>query len=351
MINFLQAELDKYIIHKVGNKLRQEGINISRNTTTVIDESIREVFLRFLLSPFNNNENIYRFHHPTNLELNEVYTYALEIMKDNNLLKEYSVNIARHLYECSVHPKVKSGELYIVLLKNCIVNDKSTDAIGIFKTENKDIYIKVKDDNGVFDVMYDDGINVNNLDKGCIVLNDNSGSGFIVSVVDSIGRSNNEAKYWRDDFLSVVPLQTEQFQTEQYLTIFNQFITKVQSNNGKEEQMRLRSKTLDYFTDREFFNTSDFYDSVIKTPEYIEAFEMFKSNYENSNGVDLEEGFKIAPKTVQKMKRRLRNLIRLDTDVEIRVKKLYPDNYDFIERGFDEDKGMFFYKVYFNQEN
>ena len=68
--------------------------------------------------------------------------------------------MARHLYNQSEHPKIQSGELYIAYFADCQLDDEITDAIGIFKSENKDIYLKPSDQNGDLEISYEHGINI-----------------------------------------------------------------------------------------------------------------------------------------------------------------------------------------------
>jgi hypothetical protein len=54
-----------------------------------------------------------------------------------------SASMARHLYEQSTHPKVKGGELYIVYFEGLPVNGRMHKAIGLYKTENKSLFLDV----------------------------------------------------------------------------------------------------------------------------------------------------------------------------------------------------------------
>ena len=45
-------------------------------------------------------------------------------------------SLVRYLYDKSIHPQIKGGELYVAYLKNCVLEDELVDAVGIFKTEN-----------------------------------------------------------------------------------------------------------------------------------------------------------------------------------------------------------------------
>ena len=51
---------------------------------------------------------------------------------------EFIVKYVDGLYEQSKHPNIKQGDLYVVHFKDCILDGETIDAIGLFKSENKD---------------------------------------------------------------------------------------------------------------------------------------------------------------------------------------------------------------------
>ena len=67
--------------------------------------------------------------------------------------------------------EVITGEFYMVLFDNVVVDGEVCNALGIFKSENKDTFLKVylKDQN--FELGSQQGINIKKLDKGCIIFN------------------------------------------------------------------------------------------------------------------------------------------------------------------------------------
>jgi hypothetical protein len=64
------------------------------------------------------------------------------------------------------------------------------------------------------------------------------------------------------------------------------------------------------------------------------------------------QSFSISNPAVKSIKRKIKNLIKLDTDIEIKVKapSAEASETSYIERGYDELKGMHYYKVFFNEE-
>ena len=63
------------------------------------------------------------------------------------------------------------------------------------------------------------------------------------------------------------------------------------------------------------------------------------------------DAFDISKPILQKEKRKIKNYIKLDTNIQIKLDFNNPESSQrFIEQGYDEERGMNFYKVYFNKE-
>ena len=188
-------DLERLTIHKVGNASNEDPLVLSQQPLELKDETIGNLLLSYFIQPFTNNAEYFRFTHDADLHLNEVFKYCSLIFEDIESFQEQSVNIAKHLYKVSTHPKIKGGELYIVHFSKCQVDGEEVEAIGIFKSENRDTYLKVYLQNENYELNYDDGININKLDKGCLVFNTGQEEGYKVSIVDS--NSKQEAVYWK----------------------------------------------------------------------------------------------------------------------------------------------------------
>lgn len=136
--NFIEAVIENSFVHRVGNKIADEQYFISKKSI-VFDESLKTLLSHYFLSSFKSEE-LYHFHHDANLSLNEAHTFVKDIFGNPKSLHEQSVNLAKHLYNQSIHPKIKGGEFYIVYFKCCILNGKTLDAVGLFKSENKETF-------------------------------------------------------------------------------------------------------------------------------------------------------------------------------------------------------------------
>ncbi len=335
------------IVHNIGNKLREEEIQISRSTLE-LDQPVKDLLLKYFLSPFTSTE-YYHLHHESEVQLNEVYTYVTRIFDDPDELLVQSINLAKHLYEQSSHPKIKSGEFYVVYFKRCMVEDQEVDAIGLFKSENKDTYLKVYPKGDNYEINYEDGININKLDKGCMIYNIEKDKGYLVSIVDSVSRGL-EAQYWKDDFLHLKPREDNYHHTKNVLNLCKSFVVEKLPEDfeaTKADQAIMLNKSVDYFKLNDSFRMDDFAAEVIQQPEVIKAFKEYSNQFEMDRDVKLIDGFDISSSALKKQQKVFKSVIKLDKNFHIYIH----GNREMIERGTDEANGMHYYKFFYKEES
>ena len=100
----MEQYIERIAVHSVGNKANGDAILLS-SSELMPDESIRNLLATYFLSPFKSEE-YYNLYHESSLELNEAYNFVSRIFDDPQALHEQSVQLAKHLYEQSNHPKI-----------------------------------------------------------------------------------------------------------------------------------------------------------------------------------------------------------------------------------------------------
>ena len=303
MQDFSSVNIKNMIIHNVGNKVKGESLEISTEICDANNEVTNQYLKQFFFSTFKFDVT-YRFVHETDIAMNEIYNYVKHIFENPSEFYEQSVNIAKHLYEVSVHPNIKAGELYIVYLQNCIIDDNVTDAIGIYKSESKDYYLQVNSNGKRYDIECQQGINPKKLDKGCLIFN-LSDSNYKVYIVD---RNINDAMYWKKNFLMIEEEKNEYTNTAKVLKSCKKYIAK--KENIEPEKFKV----------------------------YIDSY-------------DVDNKFSISSNAVTKIKKTIKKCIKLDDNVEIKFSDTVDDIDNLIEKGYDREKKRKYYKIYYNDED
>lgn len=345
-VNFKSASLKKLMVHYVGSKNNLDPVYISPFALK-LDEETMQVLSDAFLQKFNSIFEYHSFHHPSSLSFNEVYQYASQLFGDEELFEETSGKMARHLYESSTHPKVKGGELYVALFEGLPVESRMCSAVGLFKTENKALFLDVEQQGGKLSLQMKEGVELNKIDKGCLIINNKRDEGFDVLIFDNQNRGE-EAQYWKEKFLNLVPQQNAYHHTQHLLSLTKQFVTEqLQSERElpKNEQIEMLHRSMDYFKAKESFDIEEFQQEVFGDEGTIEAFRNFGSRYTEHHNFDIASNFEISGQAVKKGLRVYKSVLKLDKNFHIYIH----GNTDLIEKGQD-DNGRKYYKIYYQEE-
>lgn len=348
MLEYIKCNIYSIVLHAIGNKNEDEGIIFSKRKLLIEKPETRVALLQYFLLSFKTNV-FYNFFHETDLCLNEVYTYIKKIFENPEELYGQSIALAKHLYEQSTHPKIKRGEFYTVYFKDCILDGMVLDAVGLFKSENKDIFLKVNSSKEGFDVDSEKGININKLDKGCLIFNTQQEKGFIICIVDSMNKGI-ETKYWVEDFLHIRQQKDSFYNTENVLAMCKKFVTQKLSQQytlSKVEQSALLNRSLKNLEGQKEVELNDYIKNVFVKPEFIDQFNEYKKLYKEESDVDISNSFIVSHSAIKKQGKNFKKAIKLDKNFDIYI---HGDE-KYIQKGVDEETGLHYYKFLFREEN
>ncbi|WP_410221857.1 nucleoid-associated protein [Pedobacter sp.] len=351
MVSFFEASLSELSVHRVGNKQQDEFYVLSDKSMHIQDELLNQLLKQYFLAPYQKINEIYRFTHPNNdLSLNEIFHFAEEVFNNGELFHENSKKIATYLYEISNHPKIKSGEVYVVYFENVQIEGDLHDAIGIFKSETKESYLKVSPAQNGFTISYEqEAININKLDKGCLIFNTEKEEGYKVAVIDQTNR-NGEAVYWKDEFLKLKVRNDNFNQTQNILGVYKSFVTEKLDEEfevEKTDKIDLLNRSMKYFKEKESFDLDEFANEVIANPEGIALFKDYKQSYEQEFETPIADTFDISNAAVKKQAKDFKSVLKLDKNFHVYIH----GNKQLIEKGYDGEKDMNYYKIFFNEES
>ncbi len=345
-LDFTKVELQQLITHHVGNKLRDEKYLLSNESTTVEDKT-KDFLLKYFLLPLKAEE-FYLFTHSIKVQLNDIFSVAESSFSNPKNFIQNSQNIAKLLYEQSMHPKIREGKLNIAYFSNVVLDNEAVEAIGIFKSETDVPFLKMKNHDLKFSINHDYGFEIKGVDKGCIIFNTEKQNGYRVLIIDNANKSQ-EAQYWKDDFLKVKPVENEFHQTNQFLGITKDFVTKKLSEDfevSKANKIDLLNRSVEYFKSHQSFDKKEFENEVFQDAGIIKSFRDFDHNYRYENEIGLTDNFNISPQAVKKQAKVFKRVLKLDKNFHIYI---HGDS-ELIKQGVEED-GRKFYKIYFQHES
>lgn len=349
MLNLYNTHIETLSIHRVGNKSRNESQFLSGQPFNLTDEIVplmKEYFFR----PFREKEeNYFQFAHEVDLDYNEMFQFASEVFANPSCLHDVSKKITNHLFEQSNHPHIKNGEVYVTYLSNVNIDNYVVDAIGVFKSEVQTDFLQFEEKGTTLEMILQQGINLSKLDKGCLIFNYKKEEGYKILSVDS---NRYDARYWLEHFLSVDAFQDDNFITKKYLKFCQGFAKDVVfPAEDKKQEVMFMNRSVNYFAKNDQFEESNFLNEVMDNPDLIPEFRSYKVDKGEKYSIEDVTTFPIANSAVSDARKSIKNVINLDTHIQIKMDFINPESAEkFVEKGWDEEKQMYYYLVYFNKE-
>jgi hypothetical protein len=348
MLNLNNASITKVVAHKVGHDGRNIKNTISRSEVQFGEQLAKDI-LRLIQKEFRDNIQPYQFSHTSDLFLNEIFSYSKNAFNAIESFHEQSVNILKHLYRESKYPNIKTGDVILVYIDSVEYDNRFTEAIAILKSERKDSFIKFEYNHGSVNLVLEEGLSISKVDKSALIVNVNSDKGFNVYV----GEKHIDTEYWKNDFLQIKMVAEEAFQTKSFLDLMNNFSKEyIAPHFGKNEQVSFVGSVLNELTNNPSISTDKLLDSFVENDEIKSEFIKYRKSYEMDNEMLFPSEISLSQPMLKQTIKKIKNEIRLDTNIQIKIDINQVQNVDkYIERGFDKEKGMSFYKIFFNLEN
>ncbi len=349
MIKRTKSSISKAILHKVGNKFNSTKNAFSEQELD-FDEVSYDLMLGYLLRPFGSLVESYRFNHHSNINLNEINTYATQLFVDESSFIEISKHIVTHLFEQSNSAQIKTGDGLVCLFNDIQYEELFVNAIGIFKIENKAEFFQTYLENNSYDLITQKGIPTKKVDKGCLILNTSDTEGNIILSVD---HNSYDTQYWIKHFLNIKYPDDHNQHTKNYIELCRDFSEDVlKPSLGLQEKSAFLAKTIDFFKENEVINVENFKDDVFEDDKYKALFDDYKKGFETDHALIIRNQFDVSESVLKKQKQKIKTEIKLDTNIQIKLDVDAPDaSAEYLERGYDEDKKMHYYKVFFNEES
>ena len=345
MINIHDAYITDAICHYIpdassgadlvhGSMLDLEAHGITGEVLHLTTQNFKEP--SFFAFTFNDDDFI----------LNPLYNYAGNIFDEDSFL-ENSIKIARYLFDKSRHPFVKPGELLIARIQNILVCDEMTNGLALVKLENPRDFLHFQRNLSGLQISKTDGFELDKVDKACLILESDRDVGFKILNIDQSNK-NNDAKYWRDEFLRLKEVTNDYLATKEYIRLTANFVKSKDANNffeGKAEKAGVLSKSEKYFSTQEKFEEAEFINTVFENDVQKEAFQSYKSLTEENSQKQFEPNFEISEMASKKYGKVFKSVIKLDKNFHIYVH----GDHKMIRKGVDEE-GRKFYQLFYEDE-
>ncbi len=348
MLDFSSTRLSRFAATWVGNKNRYEGISIPKQTLVPLHAVAEEMLLSALLKPFEKTEEFFYFHHEEDVSNHQMYQCCMNVFQDPETFSDQAGKMATMLYEHTDVPKVQGGEFFVAYFEDLLLHGEPVNAIGIWKVQTKDPFLKTERGTEAFALNIIEGIPTDKAEVLALIFNIDEAEGYRVCAMDKVSKKD-ERSFWKDEYLRLRPIEDNYFNTRHYINLAGEFIGQkmpVKFGMDRTDTIDTLNRSGDYFKDNEEFEIEDFTSTLFPDEEQREAFMEFRDEYSKNYAVPLDDKFDISNQAVKKESKIFKSIIKLDKNFHIYVH----GRRDLIERGFDDDKGKKYYKVWYESE-
>lgn len=348
MINFSSADLNAVSIHGIGSKQENEGVLLSDRPNIIETDELKGSLLKYFFSSFREPA-FHSFHFSSgDLSLNAIYKFATQIFENPTRFHEISIDIAEQLYEKSNHPNIKNGDLMMSYIRDVLVEDELVDAIAIIKSESKDTFLKLEKASKAIKLNLDKGVNIEKMDKACIILNTEKEDGYKLCIADKLNKKS-EAQFWKSDFLNVINRSDDYHMTKDYIQATKGFVKerlKPLFEIDKTDEAAILNRSKNYFKNETEFNEDDYKKTVFQDDKAVALFDEYSKDLAEEKTVYLAPSFSVSDAAYKNQSSVFKSVLKLDKNFHVYI---HGDR-DLIQRGSDED-GRKFYKIYYETES
>lgn len=331
------GKIDTAIVHYIGSLNLKEGVRFSDEPTDI--EMISKGLIRNIEASFKR-EDLYKFNMSSE---NQVYSIVSNIFTDSTTLLKNSKLLAKILYEKGYTNKIKTGNLWVLLLRNVIYDGTTTSAIALLKAETKEkrlIYIPTENS---FRIQEVETYSLKKFDKGCVIINALKEEGFVISTFVN-SKTGYDEKYWNYDFLNLASCQSPFQQTRTFIRLCQNFIKGKLQDLEKKDRSLLFAKIKTTLKSADTISIDNFAISTFNQDTANEFLSYFKTQNKN---LQIHDTIQIDSKELQKKKAFTPQTIHLDSNFDITIF----GGEGFLMKGVDASNGMSYYKLYFRSEH
>ena len=336
MIEINGALVHKFISHYHGPEC------VMASAPVDIEASMAHEVAQILLPRIIASQGEFIFDHEVNIELNPVRKLLLDYFGGGSNFHEMTVGLMKVL--ATSEKNISEGEVYMTAFDQIIYDQKPCQAVGIFKIDGKQSFIESSLMGDQLALTLNKGVGIKDLNKGALIILDSDQNEMILKVF----QNHPDIKYWRHQFLMIRPLENEFYQTKNTMNLCKDFALKGLDEMAKVDQVDLLNKTVDYFSEKQSFDQTEFEEEVLASTEVKAAYHSYKGDFEEKHQIEgMREQFEISKPAFKAAKKYIKSVIKLDRNFHVYVHGQRQE----IERGYDEVRGKNYYKLYFDQES
>ncbi len=304
-----------------------------------LDDWTGQLFNYFFLSHFpNDKEGALDVNHDRFTELKP----ALDLYFQDGELGKIHAQVSGKWSEVSSSADEDSF-WFTVSWDQFSVDEYSGRAIGFFFAREKNNFLNM---HGA-DPMVLQGLPMKKPEFGCLIFPDQM-DGFTTFMLDA-AKADTGGTSWSKVLFPFHQITDDAFHAKQFFKMckaFSEDVIVKEQQQPKEKQVSFLSDSLKYASDNRAVNFENFKTEVLKEPTVIDAFDSFQEKYSEERQWNPPDQFAVTESVQNQAKKFVKSVIKLDKNFHIYVH----GNKERLEKGFDKDKKLHFYTLWFDAE-
>jgi hypothetical protein len=341
MNNRVETLLSEISIHKTGPG--KDDLELSPEPIELLEEHEVRRLTSDLLKGFEM-EAVYKFSEPDEYNGNNPKILIEDFFYHDKRFHELSEHLAREWTRLQSDFN-DSIELIICHFHDIYLNGEVSPGIGIFVIRSKENFLQIYRNGSHVSLGFSEGVNLKKITE-CVLILPGSDCTSSRLFFKKNGYDSSD-RFFTQQFLKAKPTQNNYLNTSYHLNLLKAYVDEQMTGEGSLEKIDRLNRSKEYFNNHEHYDRKEFESAIFENPEHIASFERFRNQYALDKEIPIIDEFDISSNAVKKHFPRIRSVIKLDKNFHIYVH----GNRQNIIRGYDPDRGKYFYQIFFDEEH
>jgi hypothetical protein len=231
-----------------------------------------------------------------------------------------------------------AGTWFSVSWKDFHYEDISGRAVGFFYATEEEVFLHL----GGGEPQVRTGLPLKKPVFACLIFRNDSGE-------YRLWQQSPQQSLWASELFPFQAGLDDAFHSREFFRLCKSFSEDVlvkEQKKSREDQVGFLSDSLSYTKENQEVSFGNFRQEVLKEPSLIDAFDEYKTAYEDRRQWNPPDKFAVSEQVQNQAGKFIRSVIKLDKNFHIYVH----GNKERLEKGFDASKKLNYYTLWFDSE-
>jgi len=343
---FVNARIKKWIIHSIRNEYGQSVLNLSESHHPNLSEEQQAIITNYFLGGFKSDE-YFGFDLDKTSETS-VYSSIRSMFLAPVEFVTMSQRIVEKFESCIEVDKLDETFLMCAEFEGALFNGEEVRAIGVFRASNKQKFAEFDQELSPISMEIRTGHSLTKPDFAAVVFDTLDREGYRMLILDP-DRKGAVPSLWSSDFLQTKAVKSGFGMTTNYMDMCKSFIVEQMPKEfemDRATQASFLNKSSSYFKKADEIDTETFVAEVFEQSDIIDSFDKFKDQFVSERQIEIDDRFAASKPAIRQGNKDFKSVLKLDKNFHVYVH----GNREMIEQGFDAERGLKFYKIFFKEE-